>query len=68
MLADGAEEARTALDLGLVLEGIVGLHTLQELLLAARGVHVLHAHMDAFRDDASVHLRGWPRATLSFCG
>jgi hypothetical protein len=47
----------TALELGLVLELVVRLHAAQELLLAARGVHVLNAHMDALRDDPAVYLR-----------
>lgn len=46
----------TALCLCLMLEGIVGLHTLEELLLAAGRVHMLHTHMDALGNDASVHL------------
>jgi hypothetical protein len=50
------ELARTALELGLVLELVVRLHAAQELLLAPGGVHMLDAHVDALRDNPSVDL------------
>jgi len=54
----GQGRDRTALELRLVLERVVGLDALQEVLLAPRRVHVLHPHVDALRDDAPVVLRG----------
>ena len=46
----------TSLDLGLMLDAIIGLTSAQEVLAAAAGLHVLNAHMDALADDAAVDL------------
>ena len=47
----------TPCDVRVVLELVVLLLPPQELLLAARGGHVLHAHMYALPDDPVAHLQ-----------
>jgi hypothetical protein len=46
----------TSLDLGLMLDAVVGLTTTKEILTAPAGLDVLDAHVDALADDAPVHL------------
>lgn len=48
----------TSLDLGLVLDAVVGLASAQEILAAAAGLHMLNAHMNALADNAAVDLDG----------
>lgn len=48
---------RTSLDLGLVLDAVIGLTAAQEVLAAAGGLDVLNAHVDALAHDAAVHLQ-----------
>lgn len=47
----------TSLDLGLVLDAVIGLTPAQEVLTAAAGLHVLNTHVDALADDAAIHLQ-----------
>jgi hypothetical protein len=47
---------RTSLDLGVVLDAVVGLAAAQEVLTAAAGLDVLDAHVQALADDAAVDL------------
>jgi len=59
--------ALTALDLGVVLLGIVGCTALHEVLTAAGGLHVLHTHMEALGDDTVADLCVCVRVCLCTC-